>query len=719
MSPMSRWTPVVLAVLLLSMCLHASADTSEANAVSWRTVKRTYPIRQTDGKSHTVTNVVLENRHIAIEVAPELAGRVMHVKYKQFPGGDGEPRPTDLFNVIDEIRPRIPWDCGGWRVSFPFYEHGMRSKGQPVGWRVVERADSIFLTMDQHFERFTSAAELNYQGRFSHLRLGRVVRLRPGDAHFTCEMIVDNPLPYRLGYRLWTTAQFPFDRSAEYIFPVTRMSDHRMERPRDWATGKGLALHRNWKERHYSFFSLNNVHPFVAVYYPDQDINRIRITDPNNMPGAKLFSWNRNGRFIEIWSGTTRVFEQEGHWLPAFQNRRLAEQVYMVRGIGRVKYANAFAAVGYEETDQGVTFKLSPSRKIEDCRIMVRKGKTTLVEWKGEMTPGQVVTLKAEGASLPLRLIVRDGALFTEPDMLDVSFPLKLAQPDPNAERRIRRSIYPPKDAPLKRIAEHWEKRGWINYVFNAPHTGTLSTAGLSAARTWVKQEPNSIDARVTLGRIAYRIGRLDEARTALAPAIKRRPKDRLANHFLGLTLLEQDQRAEAMKHFKAATDGNDPHLPSLYFLAMDRYRRNQTAVAAAETMQRFCDTFTTDNAFRGSFLPEQMHAWRKPMALRIWVGSAIDPVMEDGKGFTLTASIAALLLSEGFPDDPRLLWLTSKLNPASKTIARDLQQLLRNNPGAKAVLERFRKELVEGIWTHPERPGPYEFVRDNRVDEW
>jgi hypothetical protein len=680
----------LLAVLALPACAAGAP-------VKWSTTRRVYPVHfhpeLSPEKKATVSvrNVVLENEHVRIEAAPELAGRVMHVTYK----ATGQ----ELFNVLDSLRAYNVWDAGGWRVSFPFYEHGMRFRGQTAGWRVVEGdGGEVTLAMEMRFARFREPAELNYKGRFSDLRLGRWLTLRPGQAYFECTMRVENPLPYRVGLRLWTTAQLPLADAAEFVFPVRRMCYHGAVRFSDWRGGEGAALWRNW-QRTDSYFAVNLRHPFVGVYYPSADVNRVRIVDPKAAPGAKLYAWGFHGRerakarFFEVWGGLDPVFEQDGRFLPAFAAAGFTERWYLARRIGRADYANEHAAVALrrETRDDGTAaavVSVTPSRDIPAARIAAattRRAGINAVARRADLRP-----LAAEKLILPLRRPTAPVTVTIHQDgrkLLEVTLPPDLPPRDEKLEERMRERVSPD-PADLRRWAEHGELRGWIVRRYEGPG---LPTTALPAARAYVRRKPKSAEARVMLGRIAYRLGDLDTAAEALEKAVALDAESGIAHHLLGLVLLERGKAAEAGPHFWAAAAAKKPHPAAGYFVALGHVAGGRYADAARR--------------FR-SVVAAAPEAVRPRLLLAATLARLGD--LEEAR------RIAARLEAED-PSSVEIAEVAARSFPDDAARRQAVQKLLEQNPEAEEALRRLRQELDEGKWSHPKRPGPYRYVGGHR----
>ncbi|MFP4105651.1 MAG: DUF5107 domain-containing protein [Phycisphaerae bacterium] len=694
----STWTHLLAAVFVMAVATSlparaaapASADTSK---VKWSTVQRVYPVRNSNIDKLKVKNVILQNEYLKIEIAPDLAGRIMRVTY-----ADG----TELFNVIDEVGARIPWDCGGWRTSFPFYEHGMRFKNQECGWRVLKQPDgSVTLAMNNRFSRFRDPGELNYQGRFTHLRLGREITLRPGQAFFSCRMNVENLLPYRVGYRLWTTAQYPVAADGEFVFPVSRMVFHRAERFCDWPKEGGLADYKNWNKPHYSFFAVGMDKPFVAVFYPKAKLNRIRIADPEKAPGAKLFGWGdaKRSRFFEIWTGSDALFEEEGQYIQPFEIRGFTEYHFPAKGIGKVDFANRHLAVGVQRREQKdqrtALIRLTPAEELR--RVSIRATGSSGGDQTREIglwKPGQVIrlTLPMKKADEPITLDVSSAGNSL---LKQQAFPLQIPARDAEAEKAIRRRVYPDQ-ADQKRFARHCELRGWVNYVLNSGGTPTLQN-GFSAGAALVQEDPTDLESLVLFGRIAHRLGRSQMAQWSLRMAVRADSDSGLAHHLLGLVLLENGGAAEARKHFAAAMEAKRPHAPAGYFLALQHIADNEHGKAVDALKQ-----------------VRKSH----PNLLRPAVTLA-STLLKVGKKDEARNLISKLVTQ--YPASLEAAAVCARCHPEDTSASQALKGL-KAEPESGQSLKRFFSEIDDGKWIHPPRPEKYQFVphkKLQRTDRW
>jgi tetratricopeptide (TPR) repeat protein len=657
-------------------------------AVRWYTVQRVYPSARYDFDGRhgphdkaparledppvTLTNVVLENQYVRIEVAPQAAGRVMHVTYVR----DG----TELFNVLDKVSGGSTWDGGGWRSSFPCYEHGMRFTDQPAGWRIATGADgSLTLVMDMHFGRFDKPADLGHYGRFSPLRLSRQITLRPGDAAFDVTSSVDNPTGIGMGQKLWNLAQLPYQEGAVLVLPTSRVCGHGGADMRDWTPRE--AQHMTWTT-HGSVFSVDQAYPFAGIYYPAGDINRVRAGGSGS---AKFWAWPPPTAFFELWGGMTQVFEEPGNYIDSYANWGVTERYFIARGIGQLTYANKSLAMGlnYRQRDGQTTanLRITPSREIPHVGVLLYAASgAKIAQWQGDMRPMEVVSVDGPVSrpNEPLGVIVKqfDGHLCS------MTLPLTIPTSQPDNEKRLLERINPPKDNYERRI-ENAELNGWLD-----SYGGSLMNEAIELAEEWVQKEPANYDAHLRLGWIRYLRGELPGALEEinkgielLATAKKRWPDQELYPHYgLGMVLMEMGRRQDAMREFEISGRArwcNESH----YMLALDAIARDDLAAAERHmrTVVERC---------------EWMYRPRVALACILARTGKLDE--------------ARRLAAAAVKDDassPEALEAYCRCFPDDKDAAEGLRHLMLDNPEAPQHLQRFRDEVDKGAWLPLQRP--------------
>ena len=411
--------------------------------------KMTYPVRQAAPKAkyaylktnprlvgktdYTTEAVVLENDYVRVIVLPEFGARLPHVVFKK--------PDRDLFWVNDALEDNMPWSMGGIRFTFPFYEHG-RHMDEGAGWRILKRWDGgATVAMDMRFSQYKG--EVQRYGRFSALRQATYVTLLPDSNWVEYTARVDNPLPVRHGFRLWSVAHFARRAGAHVLFPVGAVTDHGAPSMQPWPT---------WDETDHSVlgswgtsrFSVDTQGDWCGVYYPDDDANHLILKPRFTAPGTKLYASGLNpehqGRWdpmIEIWCGSNHVFEHPGHYLPPFGTYSMPLKLTMVRGIGRVDWANDNVAVAYERVGAGAEIRIAGHQAAVNVTAYASLAGRTVKE-QGRLAPDQplVVSIQQRAEPVRLRVVNADGDALAE-----VHLPWKPEPTDPQVFEAIQNEV--------------------------------------------------------------------------------------------------------------------------------------------------------------------------------------------------------------------------------------------------------------------------------------
>ena len=464
--------------------------------------------------------VRLENSFLRVDVLPEVGGAVGRAVYK--PTGD------DLFFLEGRAKNWIPFWESGVKGSYPWHEHGIRMD-QPASYRVLREPDgTMTVAIWMEFSRFDEPGNRNQWGRFGSGLFSQLVRLRPNDATFSVTYRIVNPTPLRHGRRLWNDAFFPRNHTAagavqadalpprrcttEWIYPATRVCGHQWGKYRPYDPDKDCRIADYHGGR--SIFACGMPHGFAGLWYPEVGVNRLRIADPKAAPGAKQFfafggdyeakrKGSKWGNFVELWGGTDSVFEGVENWISPGESFQFTHRFALVRGIGKVSYANEHVAV-----------HLGADR-VEFVTFRPTSGLTVRVDGR------TVATGLAAGPTKPATALVKMGSgrleiMAAGETLVDQVFPLPM--PVDRAEQdRIR-------EANVGRIAECVERQG------------DAKCRGRSYGDAFSLYPPDSTGR----GRIQYRGGQLDSAIATLTAATTANPHDGEAWHLLGVALLER-----------------------------------------------------------------------------------------------------------------------------------------------------------------------------------
>lgn len=687
-----------------------------------------------------VDHIVLENQYLRIEVVPQLGGRVRSVVYKPaLLGSDSAPRKnTQMFALDthgtphDKLQVYVPWNYGGWRVSFPFFEHGLHGENQATSYRLRTLANgTAVLTMTMYFDRFSNEpkpanpddnfAELGRYGRYSPLTLVQEIQLAPGQASFQTRFTVFNPLPYRYGFKLWNTAALPRTEDARFVFPVSRMAFHWWNQAfRNWPLmddGKnGAVVDRsvfaNWtthpSPNGKSYFGLDVTHPYAAIYYPSDDVNRLRITEPSVAPGLKLYSFNWNRGWLdsfELWGGSTEIFEDKGHFLEPFNRYSYKVEWWMPQNIGKLTAASAAIAAGltYEEVNGQMytRIRLTASRTYSDLVVFVANGTESGKVKLDSLNPETVVLFSIPVArhGSPVWVKIHDG----DNEIFNYQLPVELPPVDKAAEAcRKELNFTVPQDndscsEAVKKLltgyrrAEYSEVSG--EGYWNPGDCKTLNTFGRLEAEKIAAAPKATAHERLIYGRILYRLGGksyFDVAHKQLMAATTADPSLGEAWLLLGTLEMETGNTSAATIAWKNALNAANPASLANYFLALNAISGGNLPAA-----QEFIDALLMaqpDNYF-ARLLKAGILERRKQYQEALDILDKLEEIHASDPGLVYLKQLVYTGLDE-----------TLKAAEMRQVLTR-IEAPLRGDPLAAKRRQEFVNQLTTGDWKLPLRP--------------
>jgi hypothetical protein len=605
----------------------------------------------------TLRILTLENAFLTIEVAPEVGGAVAGVKHK--------PSGRDMFYREDAVKTCIPFWESGVKASFPYPEHGIRIPDQPAAWRVVAATSGVSTVATwMEFSRFAGPDQRRMFGRYSPLTLGQFVSLAPDTARVDIRYRVSNPCLYKFGRRVWNDAIFPrWERSgatargtnppelpddARWIYPVAWASDHSGAKLRRVMPDMLLLV-----DRGTSLFAWDRAFGFDGIYYPSSDVNRLRLSDPREAPGAKLWWPNMpkasatnevrhpTGNIAEIWGGLDCVFEGVEQWIEPGETAEMTLSYSLVSGVGEVQYADRSCAIARAASPSGDVWSAVSFTPVA-AAVLHASGKESAGPC-GPTTPLSV-TLPAGASNVTVSLAL--GAR-----TVTCAFPLAI--PDgTNEHERIRTACSGPD---------------------TSERTGHAFDRGLN----WASALRDSPRPSVKHARLLCLMGKTDEAASELNTCLGTDPGDGEGWHLLGAICTEGGKPSEAAACFDKALAADRPYASARLGLALTALARNDFSAAAAQL-----DKLTAER-------PANFTA----RLLRAWISvSAREPDRRE--------RLAAL--SGEDPSDPRVAWVQMVHDGDERnqeSIARLLQE-----PGAAARLTEFQA-MTRGQYRHPARP--------------
>jgi hypothetical protein len=629
-------------------------------------------------EDRTLDTVVLENAFLRVQVVPHLGGVIYRCVFRPAPLAGPGKADEDLFFLEGKGKDTIPFWESGVKASFPFREHGIRTD-QPASWRVVRGQDgSATLATWMEFSRFDGPENKASFGRFSDMTLSQFVSLRPDEALLHLEYRVANPAPWRQGWKVWNDAFLPrhhtlagivqgADRpppqsESELVYPAAWVSTHNGTDLRRLAP-EALRLVNYTTDYNISLFAWDLAAGFAGVWYPSVRVNRLRVFDPAEAPGAKFFFvreglWREGGRaahmtnFVELWGGPHHVFEGVEDWIGPGQARRIRHRFAYVRGIGKADFANRHAVLHFEPGKSSSVLEVVTLRPTTGLAVAADGRPAASGLACGPDRPVRV-PLGAQAEGVGVRLTA-DGQV-----LADVRLPLEVSDSQA-AHEAIWRALGRGEGAGDENHEKTGVPAGWGRTIFRAAYpAGSLGAA-----------------------RVNYYLGRTDKTVAALREYVASDPgrDEGEAWHLLGAALLESGRQAEAAAALERALAAGRPYPQAAYFLAL-------------------CDLAEGKERQASARLAKLVEACPDH-----WHGRMLLAYLEGARGST---DLAAALARED-PADPRAAWVlwksavaageTERAEAAQKTF-----EALASEPGAGRRMEEF-VAATQGRYMPPRR---------------
>ena len=452
--------------------------------------------------------VHLDNGLIRVTVAPDLGMRVIRVLDKV-----AEPA-REMFAIMDNPanpNPKVS-DIGGVEASFPFYEHGMslvddQGLDALAGHFVEQLPDGgARVVMNMNFSHYQQSQDMGMSGRYGDRVLSSTVTLRPGQSSFEVSYTADNPNPLRRGDRIWNDALYP-SGTREYIFPVRYTVDHSAKGNINDFGVEGY----DGGSLSGSYFGFNVEYPFCGVYYPSAEASHLRIGSPRDAPGMKLYA---DGP-VEFWGSNNQVFECPEGFIDPFGFEDLRYRYYMVRGMGKVAYADSTIAVSYEGNDFELTAPLKMVVSVYEygqgqSAIMTDETVGPGIILTGQFSEGIRVTVGSQelcNVRLPL-VYERDSSGFGD---------LRLSGSLSGDQNNNYFKPNPPNKLDT-RFKDHYE----LEQVACKPYTISSLSAAKAVENVTSSDDPENI---LSIARVAYRHGYFQRVEQCLDSIGNARPE--------------------------------------------------------------------------------------------------------------------------------------------------------------------------------------------------
>jgi protease I len=517
-------------------------------------IKPMYPApgRKLRTIDYTFPLVTLNNGRVEVVIAPTLGMRVVNAvdlrTGKSF-AGTSDPRRMETEDFSDVIG----WTAGYQEVSFPYYEHGVGVR-EEAGYRILHGDDgSVILAMNMCFTQNQEPRNMARYGRYSPRRLSAWVTLRPGESRYRITYRLDNPWPLPHSSRLWTNIILYADGYDEehILYPAGYIMPHGGQSVSPFFAADGRRKYSD-----VSHFALFSEYGFCGVYSPDRDTNCLIAFDPSRSPGMKLYASSGDKGRLELWIGTTPVFEDPGSPLGEFVPLEYSIDFHNASGIGRVSYANADVAIAACDGK----FKLVAPFAVK-ARVTDGAGKT--------LAEGSVDVDKPLDGGFDKRIAVEfDGKI-----VADVTFPLEYADTRARlAEVSRQGGIY------------RLEMEENTNHLGEPTGRDAIDECRLLLATG----KPADIGHAMSLARTAYRYGHLD-----LAGEMSNLTKSPESDYLRGLIAYEKGH----------PTDFGRAGVEANYLRALQAVQKGDTAGAI-----RLLNAMLT--ASPKAYRPRLLYAW-------------------------------------------------------------------------------------------------------------
>jgi hypothetical protein len=373
---------------------------------------------------HSYQAVVLENGYTELTILPELGGRI----YRWVDKATGR-------HVLYENRVVKPtgWGYRGWWLAvggiewaFPVEEHGL-NEWRPWKYSTGLTANGLSVTVTDVEDR-------------TGMTVGVTISLDAEHAYVTIQPWVRNDTEQAHNYQLWLNAMLALgpngvSPSTQLIIPAEQVLIHTtvdsgLPGPGETMTwpnyaGRDMSWYDNWRA-YLGFFVPSVSWGFVGIYDHSIDVGLVRSFEPGWPAGTKLFGpaglspsvWSDDeGSYIELWSGATRTFGEDGRLEPG-QSVRWFERWYAISGLGGFTFANEAGALRLVDTGGGAEVGVAVSA-FTAGHLSLWAGGQLVSSWPINLYPGQVLNATwsrpAEtSGDLGLRLEDKDGATLAQ-----------------------------------------------------------------------------------------------------------------------------------------------------------------------------------------------------------------------------------------------------------------------------------------------------------------
>jgi len=555
-------------------------------------------------------SLILENGYLRVTLVPELGGRITNVVFK--------PTGRELFyegpiEYTGNVFRGGGFNMGGIEVNHPYLHNG-NAYCNPWLYTTETRFDgTAAVTM-----AFTSYPLLQ--------RTVFTVSLAPDEAALQLTYRFENLTPYAHGFNPFINAVCRATGDAQIILPAEWITDHwfgantgdRFHHLYPWPIDKD-GTDRSYLKNldDLTAFAYGFSEGYAGVYYHDQDAGFARAFDPKEMGGAKAWVGKKGQmHWFELWSSVQQNMEAPG-WLAAQESRTVSDAWFPVQGIGGVTWACAEGAVNFQRRgEDALDVGVCVMRGLGVCGVRVVADGQLLLSHTGRLDPEHPFfrTVEGVGSADEARLEVLDpmGRVVLRRQVRLAPQPrAKFDLPenpwfrrDALAEARWHESFsplcnwgpwWPPvqsyekvlKDEPDNREAKIGLARALLKQYASGleklpvggKKTAWPDRAKLTGAADVLRElnaaEKPELEVVYLLALAEMRLGDKGAA-ASFQKVLDRAPGYAMAHYHLALLAAQRQDRAEALKHARAAAEGAPDSTLARQLLALALLREGE-----------------------------------------------------------------------------------------------------------------------------------------------
>ena len=563
------------------------------NRVHQRSTGRPYPNKivlnverqKTVEREYTV--VRLENDYLAVDILPEIGGRIFAARDKT--------TDYDFFYRQHVIKPALigvlgSWISGGVEFNWPF--HHRASGFMPCDFTTETFPDgSVACHLSEHepMDRM--------KGMFS-------IILKPDCAYLETRMRLYNRTELPKSFLWWENAAVPVNEQYRIFFPkdVTYVSFHYLKSRApfpvaDACTYNGIPFtspvdisrHKNTRDA-TSYFSAASKYDFFGGYDDGKQCGVVHVADHHISPGKKMFTWGYNqlsrswehaltdtdGAYAELMAGSYSDNQPNFSWLAPYETKCFSQFWYPITKIGAPDYADLRSALTLDREKN--VLRLQVTERHDLLTVRVSDGDTVLADASLSAFPCDPVAVPVPGltehAHVTVTVTAESKPLFSytesEPDRYAIPAPIE-DTPSPDAIPDVQ-TLY-----------------------LAGVHVDQYRDPTVYPDAYWKKAleyDPDHIPSLLAMAKFSCRYCRYEEALSYADRAYRaqsvfnERPESGELSYVRGLILETLGRRDDAYDAYSlAAWDGNTCDRAMTRVSALDLYRGDPaSALSHAET---------------------------------------------------------------------------------------------------------------------------------------